>query len=122
MLDVDETSIGTCLLFEDDVGSEVTTLPVVPCGESHTHEIFAVVESEAEVYPGFEGLEAEAQTVCFAEFEPYVGIDFFDSAFNFSWMVPTLTSWDRDNDREIICVIANLNGAPLVGSVEDARR
>lgn len=122
--DVDETSVGTCLLFGAEVGAEVTTLPVVPCGESHSHEIFAVITSqnESDVYPGFEALESEAQTGCFAAFEPYVGIDFFDSDLNYSWMVPTLTSWDRDDDREIICVIANHNGAPLVGSARDARR
>jgi hypothetical protein len=37
-------------------------------------------------------------------------------------MVPTLTSWDRDKYREIICVVGEGNGAPLFGSVKGIDR
>jgi hypothetical protein len=114
--------VGTCLAFEADVGPEITDLPVVPCEQSHSHEIFAVVVlDETDVYPGFEALETTATAACLEHFEPYVGVNAFDSTLFYSWMVPTLTSWDREKDREIICVVGNHNGAPLTGSVKGTR-
>ena len=97
-------------------------MPTIDCAEQHTHEIIAIVDSDAEVYPGFEALEAEAQAKCLAAFEPYVGINPFDSELFVSWLVPTLTSWDKEHDRQIVCVVGNLNGAPLVGTVKDSQR
>jgi hypothetical protein len=122
VVDLQPESVGVCLDFPDDVGEQVTELPEVECGVGHTHEIIALVNSESDVYPGFEALEAEAQGVCLAEFEPYVGINPFDSDLFVSWLVPTLTTWDRDDDRQIVCVVGNANGAELVGTVENSAR
>jgi len=120
VIDVGTSAVGTCLAFDPDVGAEVTSLPTVECSEPHSHEIFAVVVSDASVYPGLEALEATAQTKCLAQFEDFVGISAFDSTLFFSWLVPTLDSWDNEDDREIICVIGEGTGAPLVGSVRDS--
>jgi hypothetical protein len=117
-----ETSIGECLDFGDSIDAEVTELPVVPCSEPHTHEIYFIARSDAATYPGFEALEAEAQASCLGAFEDYVGISAFDSELFFSWLVPTLNSWDREDDRQIICVIGEGNGAPLVGTVRGIAR
>jgi hypothetical protein len=114
--------VGTCLDFGDEIEDEITTLPEVACEDPHTHEIFAVEQTDAETYPGLEALEADAQALCLGQFEDYVGVNPFDSELFVSWLVPTLTSWDRDDDREIICVIGEDNGAPLVGSVRDVAR
>jgi hypothetical protein len=122
VIDVGEEAVGTCLKFGKDVGENVTELPSVPCEESHTHEVFAVVQSDAETYPGFEELEAEAQALCFGEFEEYIGLSPFDSELFYSWLVPTLNSWERENDREIICVVGEQGGGPLTGSVRDIKR
>lgn len=122
VLEVGGEVVGACLEVGDDVGDEISELPIVECEHSHTHEIYAVVRSEADVYPGFETLEAEARLACLEAFEPYVGSNPFDSELFYSWLVPTLTSWDRDDDREIICVAGNTNDAPLVGTIEDSQR
>lgn len=122
VVDLGESAVGTCLQFADDVGAEVSELPVVDCSVAHTHEIIAVALSAESVYPGFEALETEAQAACLGEFESYVGVNPFDSELFVSWLVPTLTSWDREDDREIVCVVGNGNGAPLVGSVEGVAR
>lgn len=113
---------GTCLDFGDEVGAEVTELPVVDCAQPHSHEIFSVVLSPEDVYPGFDALEGEAQARCLGAFEDYVGISAFDSELFYSWLVPTLTSWDQEDDREIICVAGEGNGAPLTGSVRGVAR
>ena len=122
VVDVGGDLVGTCLDFPDDTGTDIGSLPSVDCAEEHTHQVIAVVESEAETYPGTAQLEAEAQTACIAEFEGFVGINPFDSELFTVWLVPTLASWDRADDREIICMVGNHNGAPLVGSVRDAAR
>lgn len=122
MIDLAPTAIGTCVDFGDTVGADVTELPEVPCGEEHSHEIYALAEVDLDTYPGFEALEADAQAQCLAAFEDYVGISAFDSELFFSWLVPTLTSWDKDDDRQIICLIGEGNGARLVGSVRNINR
>jgi hypothetical protein len=122
VLDLEARGKGTCLDFEGEVGELVKELPVMDCNVQHSHEIFAVVVSTATVYPGFEALEIEAQAKCLGEFEGYIGRSAFDSELFYSWMVPTLTSWDREKDREIICVVGESNGAPLFRSVEGENR
>jgi hypothetical protein len=114
--------VGPCLFFEEDVGPEVETLPVVDCLERHTHEVFAIEVSDETVYPGFDALEDEAQRKCFQQFEGYVGINPFDSELFVSWLVPTLASWEQE-DRQIVCVAGNTNGAPFPpGSVKGSGR
>lgn len=123
--DLGQDGIGTCLNIADTVGAEIDSLPTVECTESHTHEIYAVLDSEAETYPGFEALEAEAQVRCLEEFEPYVGISAFDSNLFYSWMVPTLASWEDTDigergDREILCVVGSKDGEPLNNTVRNS--
>jgi hypothetical protein len=122
VIDLPSDAIGTCLDFGDSIDAEITTLPVVPCGEPHSHEIYAIEISDAATYPGLEALEADAQAKCLGEFEEYVGVSAFDSELFFSWLVPTLNSWDREDDRQILCVIGEGNGAPLVGTVRGIGR
>lgn len=122
-VDLGDDGIGTCLSIDESVGAEIGELPEVACTETHTHEIYAVMESAADTYPGFEALESEAQVACLEAFEPYVGISPFDSNLFYSWMVPTLASWeDADvgerGDREILCVVGSRDGEPLTSSVQ----
>jgi hypothetical protein len=124
VLDLGTDAVGTCLDFEQAPGATVEKLPVADCNEPHTHEIYFVpsVTDEA-VYPGFEALDALAQARCLGAFEDYVGISAFESELFFSWLLPTLDTWERDGDREIVCVIGEGNGAPLPpGSVRGTAR
>ncbi len=117
-----ETAAGTCLQVPEDLPPEVEKLPVVDCAEPHTHEIYAVVDyTEEDVFPGIAALDAFAEVECLAAFEPYVGIESFDSSLVFTWLVPTLGSWNDQDDRQVICVLADFQGAPLTGSQKDAR-
>lgn len=125
VIEVGAQGPGTCLAVPLDQGPEISSLPVTDCGESHSHEIYSVpvLDDEAyPVYPGFDELESFAQAACLRDFEAYVGISAFDSDLFYSWIVPTLTSWDKENDREVLCVAGNSNGAPLVGTVRNSER
>ena len=40
---------------------------------------------------------------------------------SYTWLVPTLGSWNDEDDREILCVLMNRDGSPLVGSMRDSQ-
>ena len=129
VIKLSDEQVGTCLDFPPDTGPDIPSLPAVPCDVEHSHEIFAVIdyqpddpESGADLYPSFEELERFSQAECLTLFEPYVGVGAFDSSLFYSWIVPTLTSWDKSDDRQVICVVGNQNGAPLFSSVKDSAR
>lgn len=122
VLDLGDDGPGTCLDVPDDLPAEVTKLPVIDCSLEHTHEIYAVVEHDADVFPGLEALETFAQQACVREFEPYVGVSAFDSSLSFSYLLPTLGSWNDQDDQSVLCVLRNRDIAPLEGSMKDARR
>ena len=111
-----------CLLVDEDLPPEVTELPVVPCAEFHTHEVYAVVVyDEEDVYPGLAALEAFAERKCLGEFESFVGISAFDSSLVFSWLVPSLNGWTDEEDRDVLCVLADGEGRQLTRSMRDSR-
>lgn len=125
VIEVGADGPGTCLDVPLDQGPEIDKLPVRDCGEQHTHEIYSVPvlgDEEFPVYPGFDQLESFAQAACLRDFEDYVGISAFDSDLFYSWIVPTLNSWEAEDDREVICVAGNNNGAPLVGTIRNSQR
>lgn len=103
-----------------DIGPEVKNIPVVDCAKEHTHELYAVVEYKgSEVFPGLAELDAYAQRECIARFEPYVGVSVFDSDLTFSWLVPTLNSWNNNDDTTIYCVLGMFDSSTMTGSVKD---
>lgn len=122
VLDVDPgAEQAVCLQVTDDLPAEVTKLPVIDCAEPHTHEVYATVVSSESVYPGVDALGSFAQVKCLSAFEDFVGISAFDSDLSYSWLVPTLKSWNDDDDRDVLCVLARRDGSPLVGSMRDQK-
>ncbi len=123
VLDLAKSGAGTCLKVSDDLGAEVTALPVVGCDKEHTHEIYAVVAyDDGDVFPGLEALDQFAQTACTTAFQPYVGASNFDDGMplTFTWLTPTLGSWNDEDDRDVLCVLANKDGSPLTKSMKAA--
>jgi len=123
VLDLSETGPGTCLDVPDQLGETVTKLPVIDCAKEHTHEIYAVVPyDDSDVFPGDEALNAFAERSCVGAFEPYVEISVFDSSLLMTWLVPTLSSWNDEDDKDVLCVLADFQAAPLKGSMRGAKR
>lgn len=124
VLDVGEEGPGTCLDVTDELGAEVTKLPVIDCAKPHSDEIFAVVDfgAEGDVFPGLQALETYARQVCVRDFEPYVGTSVFDSTLNFSYLTPTLSSWNDHKDRAVLCVLRDADLTPLTGSMKGTAR
>jgi hypothetical protein len=134
VLEVDTQPIDErCLQFEDDVGAQVTEFPWVACNVAHSHEVFEATPflesltntstgSIPDVYPGFDRLESFAERACLEAFEPYVGISAFDSKLFYSWLVPTLASWNDFDDNEIVCVAGNADSTPLEATIQNSQR
>ena len=123
VLQLAKLGAGTCLNVPDKLGDNVTSLPTVDCATSHTHEIFAVVPyTSSDVFPGNQKLDAFATAGCIQPFEDFVGTSNFDSTLTFTWLTPSLSSWNDHKDRDILCVLNDKNGAPLVGTMKDSHR
>ena len=122
VLQVQDRAEGpVCMQVDESFPPEVEKLPIIACEESHSHEIYATVEyDEQSVYPGVEELGTFAEVACLEEFEPFVGTSAFDSTLSYSWLVPTLGSWNDEDDRDVLCVLQARDGAPLVGSVQSS--
>ncbi|MDH4148005.1 MAG: septum formation family protein [Acidimicrobiia bacterium] len=111
------TAAGVASVFELQAGDcieppaptedkEVLELTAIPCDTAHTHEVYAVIPYEADdVYPGTQELTTFADGRCLAEFEDYVGVPYDDSTLRFSYLLPSLNSWNDRDDRAVICVI-----------------
>ena len=109
-----------CMEVDELMPAEVETLPIIDCAEPHSHEIYATIESPAEVFPGVEALGDFAEVKCLEAFEPFVGTSPFDSSLSYTWLVPTLQSWNEKDDREVLCVLMSRAGTPLEGTMRDS--
>jgi putative regulator of septum formation len=110
------------LQVDDELTAEVAELPVIDCTKPHTHEIFATVQNTVDaVYPGMAALEQFAETNCYKQFEPYVGIDWPDSSLFVTWIVPSLGSWNDEDDRAVMCVLGRKDGGQLERTAKDIK-
>ncbi len=127
---VDDDGNGACLLVDEAFPAEVEKLPVIACDQPHTHEIFARVaffdandpDKAVDVFPGLSALDDFAQRECIKAFEPYVGISLFDSVFVPTWLLPTLDSWNDEDDRDVLCVLTDPNRESLTGSARGSQQ
>jgi len=121
-VDVFSIRVGDCL--NSSVMSEQTelqTIPVVPCSEPHEDEVYYVFDSTASEYPGEDELKNEARETCIDEFADFVGLAYDESSLDYWPMYPTEQSWEQ-GDREILCMVYDLSGEKVTGSLAGAAR
>ncbi|WP_460755461.1 septum formation family protein [Myceligenerans cantabricum] len=112
--------IGDCLdIAQLENQATFTDLPVVPCGEEHTGEIYAEKDLANGEFPGKKEVADEADAFCESEFEPFVGMSFADSELYFWSFYPTEESWAQD-DRTLQCVLES--DKPVTASLEGVER
>lgn len=120
-----ELLTGDCLSPPDEVQAGIEEVEVVPCADPHTQEVFATVDYELpednDDFPGDDEIDAFAQGACLDPFTDYVGVDYIDSSLFITYLLPTVRSWNEENDREIVC-IAQTTGEELQGSIEGSER
>lgn len=114
---VSEIAVGDC--FADVAGglNDVASLPVVPCDEPHTNEVFALLELPDGDFPGGEEVQGLATEGCFAEFPAYVGAEVGVEGLDAFPVTPTAESWES-GDRQVVCVVTSTS--PRTGSAQGA--
>jgi hypothetical protein len=110
---------GDCLEPDDDLSGDVEKINAVPCADPHTHEVFGVPEypDDGGVYPGEAKIKEFADASCLEAFSEYTGTDYLDSDLFFSYLLPTIDSWNSGDDRQVTCVIV-ATGNEMTGSVK----
>ena len=100
----DELTVGQCIPFME-WGEEVYELPIVPCDQPHTDEVYYIFDAEDGDFPGDDALQTIATERCDTAFADYVGIPYAQSELDNYWFVPTEASWNRLDDRTIQCIV-----------------
>lgn len=117
---------GQCFAAPPEITAELSELSQVPCDQPHRREAYAVVPYtapegvDASVYPGEATLTSFAQGACAQQFTGYVGVSYQDSAYFFTYLLPSARSWEQGEDRSVTCFVIS-TGAELTKSVKDSR-
>ena len=109
--------VGDC--FDDSFfqSDEVSDVPGVPCAQPHDNEVYALFDIPGDAWPGGEQVETLADEGCFMRFEGAVGVSYEESILLYTTLYPTEDSWNRLDDREVICVAYHMEAEKLTGSV-----
>jgi Septum formation/Protein of unknown function (DUF2510) len=121
-VEVLDLKVGDCLADSMPTGGEeVFTVETVPCSEPHSEEIYAVVTLPEGDFPGDEAVAVQADEVCNAEFESFVGLPYEESVLYFSFLYPSdEQSWNAGY-RWATCSVYD-PGGDTTGTLADANR
>lgn len=117
--DVFLLQVGDCI-DDSDLGEVVTTLPIVPCAEAHTGEVFAESTLAGETYDEAE-VGSQADEACYGEFAEFVGLEYESSVLEYYPFTPTADSWAQ-GDRLVSCVVYDPDVETTVGTLQGAAR
>jgi len=106
---------GDCIADVSGPSGDVDGLPLVPCSEPHTQEVFAVVRHPDDAYPGAGAVATFADRSCLIALEAELDLT-IDDGVAFSYLLPTFEGWNRSGDRSIVCVLVFPEDAGMVGS------
>jgi hypothetical protein len=118
---------GQCFNPPSTVKSELSKLHEVRCDQPHTQESYASVPfankdgSEASAYPGDAALKSFADRACAQEYTGYVGKDYLDSSYFFTYLLPSARGWEQEKDRNVLCFVTT-TGQQLTASVKNSKR
>lgn len=102
---------GDCVNIPN--GTEVTEFEGVSCDQPHDGQAYALFDVTGfDEYPGEAVLTTEAENGCLPRFEEFIGVPYEDSKFFINNINPSPDSWERGDDREIICLVIPEDGSP----------
>jgi len=118
---------GQCFNPPATIKAELSKLNTVACGQPHTEESYADVPftnangSQASAYPGDALLKSFADGACAQRYSDYVGRDYLDSSYFFTYLLPSARGWEQQKDRNVVCFVTT-TGQPLTASVKGSKR
>lgn len=119
---VTDLQVGDCFDFADAGDDYVEEVRAVPCSEPHANETYVVTNYPGgKDYPGEPAIFEWADQSCLSAFSAYVGKAYEDSALEFGYFYPDADGWEQ-GDHGITCVLYDVGGSRLTGSVRDSGR
>jgi uncharacterized membrane protein YeiB len=115
-----DLEVGDCLAKSPV--AEIFSVGTVPCSEPHSHEVFASVnlpEGDGE-FPGYQVIDAQAEELCIAQFEGFIGLPSEQSELETWFMTPSEETW-LARSRVVSCAVYDPAGE-VNGSFRDAER
>ena len=89
-VNVFDLEVGDCLADSLTGGVEgIFTVETAPCSEPHSEEVYAVVTLPEGDFPGDEAVADQADEVCNAEFESFVGLPYEESVLYYNYLYPS---------------------------------
>lgn len=107
--------VGDCTGDVDLSGASIAGVPTVPCSDSHSWEVHAVIPVTGDAYPGEAVLSDQAKSECAASFLAYVGVEAKYSRYSSAYLTADEGAWVVPENRVITCLAGSDDGG-LVGS------
>ena len=116
---------GDCVGDVSDLRGDTDQIPLVPCEEPHSQEVFAVIRHPDEAYPGAGAIATFADRACLTALDAELDLS-IDDGIGFSYLLPTFEGWNRDGDRSIVCVLVfpaepGMTGSFVAGTADLAQ-
>ncbi len=99
----------------------IDQVALVPCTEPHDYEAYASMRLTQDTFPGTDQVTEQADAFCAREFKNFVGIDYEESKYQISSLMPTKESWSSAGDREVLC-LAGKDSGKITGSLKGVRK
>jgi hypothetical protein len=111
--------VGDCLGAAES--SQIETVEGIPCDEPHRYEVYHgfALEIADDSFPGASVIEPAAESGCLEAFTSFVGVPLEQSIYQFVTITPTVDSWERSDDREVLCLLGLLDQTDKTGSARD---
>jgi hypothetical protein len=111
--------VGDC--SNSNLSQTAEKLDLVPCDKPHALEAYSIVASTATTYPGADALQVFAEQSCIDKFFDYVGVELSQSILYYTYVYPSVASWNNKSDRSVICFIYKATEPLLTKSVKGSK-
>lgn len=109
--------VGDCL---GDLGTGVVeSATAIPCEETHYYEVYHSFDLPDGDFPGPAVVGESADDGCLAAFSGFVGTDFQSSIYGFTSLTPTDDTWNRLDDRAVLCMLSHYDGTDKTGTARN---
>ncbi len=118
-----DIGVGDCFNYEES--EEISDVELIQCDDPHQREVYAVVSIEVAAglaYPGDSRVGEVAWNLCLERFDEFVGTPYFDSVLDIETFLPTRDSWEDIDDREVTCLLYDIEDLYMEGTMRGSGR
>jgi hypothetical protein len=118
-VDYIDLEVGDCLAEIEDT-EEIFSVETVPCSEPHGEEVIAAQTLPDEDLHGPDAIDAQAEELCYAKFEGFVGLPYEESVLALG-IITMSEGGPHLGDRLVLCTIYDPAGE-VSGSLRGVER